>query len=290
MQIDELVSIIIPTYKMGAYIGEALASVGAQSYTSWEVIVVDDCGPDDGTKAAVESFASLHHERRVKFIRLAENKGVSGARNAAVAAAAGEWLAFLDPDDLWLEGHLRRHMEVRTPTDKFMVTASRVGVFRDRANQVVEADWGYSAWEQQVFPLSLALRNAMNPSAVVAPKILVDQVGGFDENRALQHTEDWDLWLKLVDAGAKFHFVNERTGLYRKHTGAGTADRPLMRRRLQAFAHKNADLLLPDLCLATFRLSQRVESLESRLNWLQHNPAIRILSFLQRFIAGGKPR
>ena len=66
---EPLVSIIIPCYKMGKYIGEALESVGNQTYAHWEVIAVDDCGPEDGTKEIIESFAECHPQHRIEFIR-----------------------------------------------------------------------------------------------------------------------------------------------------------------------------------------------------------------------------
>jgi glycosyltransferase involved in cell wall biosynthesis len=280
-----LISIVIPCFKMGAYIGEALESVGKQSYTHWEVIAVDDCGPEDGTQAIVESFAASHPDHRVEFTRLEQNGGVSVARNAGIKAAKAEVLAFLDPDDIWTQDHLERHMLARKGKDEpLMVTASKVGIFQDGNGLQVDMLWGYSAWEQQVFPLSLAMRNAMNPSALLVPKALVESVGGFDEDRALQHTEDWDLWLRLVEAGAEFVFVNEMTGYYRQHAGAGTADRLLIQKRLGAFAEKNIGRILPKLSLATFRMSNRVEGIEARLDWIQKNPVMRMLSFFQRLI------
>jgi glycosyltransferase involved in cell wall biosynthesis len=280
-----LISIVIPCFKMGAYIGEALESVGKQSYTHWEVIAVDDCGPEDGTQAIVESFAASHPDHRVEFTRLEQNGGVSVARNAGIKAAKAEVLAFLDPDDIWTQDHLERHMLARKGKDEpLMVTASKVGIFQDGNGLQVDMLWGYSAWEQQVFPLSLAMRNAMNPSASLVPKALVVSVGGFDEDRALQHTEDWDLWLRLVEAGAEFVFVNEMTGYYRQHAGAGTANRQIIDERLSAFAEKNIGRILPKLSLATFRMSNRVEGIEARLDWIQKNPVMRMLSFFQRLI------
>ena len=285
MSNEPLISIVIPCFKMGAYIGEALESVGKQSYTHWEVIAVDDCGPEDGTQAIVESFAASHPDHRVEFTRLEQNGGVSVARNAGIKTAKAEVLAFLDPDDIWTQDHLERHMLARKGKDEpLMVTASKVGIFQDGNGLQVDMLWGYSAWEQQVFPLSLAMRNAMNPSALLVPKALVESVGGYDEDRALQHTEDWDLWLRLVEAGAEFVFVNEMTGYYRQHAGAGTADRLLIQKRLGAFAEKNIGRILPKLSLATFRMSNRVEGIEARLDWIQKNPVMRMLSFFQRLI------
>ena len=285
MSNEPLISIVIPCFKMGKYIGEALESVGKQSYAHWEVIAVDDCGPEDGTQAIVESFAANYPDHRVEFTRLEQNGGVSVARNAGIKAAKAEVLAFLDPDDIWTQDHLERHMLARKGKDEpLMVTASKVGIFQDGNGLQVDMLWGYSAWEQQVFPLSLAMRNAMNPSASLVPKALVVSVGGFDEDRALQHTEDWDLWLRLVEAGAEFVFVNEMTGYYRQHAGAGTADRLLIQKRLGAFAEKNIGRILPKLSLATFRMSNRVEGIEARLDWIQKNPVMRMLSFFQRLI------
>jgi glycosyltransferase involved in cell wall biosynthesis len=270
-----------------------LESVGKQSYTHWEVLAVDDCGPEDGTQAIVESFAASHPDHRVEFTRLEQNGGVSVARNAGIKTAKAEVLAFLDPDDIWTQDHLERHMLARKGKDEpLMVTASKVGIFqdgnknghKDGSGPQVDMLWGYSAWEQQVFPLSLAMRNAMNPSALLVPKALVESVGGYDEDRALQHTEDWDLWLRLVEAGAEFVFVNEMTGYYRQHAGAGTADRLLIQKRLGAFAEKNIGRILPKLSLATFRMSNRVEGIEARLDWIQKNPVMRMLSFFQRLI------
>lgn len=64
-----LVSVIMPCYKMGRFIGEALESVGKQTYTNWEVIAVDDCGPEDGTHKIVKDFASKHLDHRIEYIR-----------------------------------------------------------------------------------------------------------------------------------------------------------------------------------------------------------------------------
>ena len=70
-----LVSVIIPCYKMGGYIAEALESIGKQTYENWEVIAVDDCGPEDGTREIVESFAADQPQHRVEYIRHKENGG-----------------------------------------------------------------------------------------------------------------------------------------------------------------------------------------------------------------------
>jgi len=97
------VSVIIPTYNRAALVGEALASVQAQSFRDFEVLVVDD-GSTDATPEVLAAW------REVRVLRHPRRRGVSAARNTGVAFARGEWLAFLDSDDLWLPAKLARQM------------------------------------------------------------------------------------------------------------------------------------------------------------------------------------
>lgn len=95
-----LVSIITPMYKGAAFVGETIESVLAQDYGNWEMIIVDDCSPDEGAGiAVVESYANK--DSRIKLIASKENRGSSGARNIALQTASGDYIAFLDSDDLW---------------------------------------------------------------------------------------------------------------------------------------------------------------------------------------------
>lgn len=95
----DLVSIITPTYNCGPFIAETIASAQAQTYTNWEMIIVDDCSTDN-TKAIVDEIAEK--DPRVKYYCLEENSGAAVARTRAMALAEGEYMAFLDSDDLWL--------------------------------------------------------------------------------------------------------------------------------------------------------------------------------------------
>ena len=101
------VSVIIPTYNRAALVAEALASVQAQTYRDFEIVVVDD-GGTDGTAAALAEW------REVKVLRHSRRRGVSAARNTGINAARGQWLAFLDSDDLWLPDKLARQIAYLT--------------------------------------------------------------------------------------------------------------------------------------------------------------------------------
>ena len=94
---EELVSIITPSYNTGKYIAETIESVLAQSYTNWELLIVDDCSTDDTD----DVVAQLLGDSRIKYIKNSENSGAAESRNRALREAKGKWIAFLDSDDLW---------------------------------------------------------------------------------------------------------------------------------------------------------------------------------------------
>lgn len=94
---DAVVSIIMPSYNTGKFIGETIESVLAQSYTDWELIIVDDCSTDD-TDAIIEKYLE---DDRIRYIKNERNSGAAVSRNKALREAKGKWIAFLDSDDLW---------------------------------------------------------------------------------------------------------------------------------------------------------------------------------------------
>jgi GT2 family glycosyltransferase len=217
------VSVIMPCFRMGQFVAEALASVAAQTHAAWEVIAVDDDGPADGTREAFESFARQFPQHRVEFLRHARNRGVSAARNTAIQAARGEFLAFLDPDDAFKQHHLETALAglVRESAD---VAAARCDV-------VGPATTGYccrpfpTEEEKAQFPSSLFFRNFIQPSAVVMRRSsLPPGPPWFTEEPALQHIEDWDLWIRLAAAGRRFLFLEHIGSSYRLHAGSASLD------------------------------------------------------------------
>ncbi|WP_173443885.1 glycosyltransferase family 2 protein [Selenomonas ruminantium] len=108
MCVKGLVSIITPTYNCGRFIGETIESVQQQTYTNWEMIIVDDCSTDD-TKSVVEKY--LQKDKRIKYHCLAENSGAAVARTKAMELATGQYMAFLDSDDLWMPDKLEKQLE-----------------------------------------------------------------------------------------------------------------------------------------------------------------------------------
>ncbi len=103
-----LVSIITPSYKSERFIAECIKSVLAQTYENWEMIIVDDCSPDDANNIIKEYQKK---DARIKFIQLKQNSGPAVARNTAIKEANGRFIAFLDADDLWMPQKLQKQID-----------------------------------------------------------------------------------------------------------------------------------------------------------------------------------
>ena len=181
------VSVIIPTYNRASLVQEAVASVLAQTYRDFELLVVDD-GSTDGTLEALASFAG-----EIRVLSLPVRRGVSGARNAGIAAAQGEWRAFLDADDLWLPEKLARQMAFMEAHPQLLL--SQTEEIWVRRGLRVNPPRSHAKAGGDIFLRSLE-RCLVSPSAVVLHRRLLDAHGGFDE--ALPAAEDYDLWLRLA--------------------------------------------------------------------------------------------
>ena len=102
---EDLVSIIMPSYNTASYIKESIQSVLNQTYTNWELIIVDDCSTDE-----TEEVLATITDSRIKYFKNKENSGAAISRNKALREARGQWIAFLDSDDLWLPNKLEKQI------------------------------------------------------------------------------------------------------------------------------------------------------------------------------------
>lgn len=212
----EMVTVAIPAFRARNYIVEALESVRQQGYPSWEIIVVDDCSPEP-VDDLVNTFAATVPNHSVRLIRHSKNSGPSATRNTAILAANGEYVAFLDHDDVWREDHLEDAMAAieLEPAD---LAYCDFELFQERPGDLPnEATYGPERWGP--FPESLYNHNFIPPSSVVMRKSALEQLGLFAELRAC---EDLDLWLRAAGYGCKFVRVPKRNLLYRKHPASAT--------------------------------------------------------------------
>ena len=188
-----LVSAIVPTHNRRDLVCEAVASALAQRDVTLEVIVVDD-GSTDDTATALSGFGA-----RIRYLRQA-TRGVAAARNSGARHARGEWLAFLDSDDLWRPHKLARQLAYHASAPG--LRASQTGEIWIRNGVRVNPCSHHRKPDGDIFAASVA-RCVVSPSAVLLRRELFDALGGFDES--LDVCEDYELWLRL---GAR-----ERVGL-----------------------------------------------------------------------------
>lgn len=181
-----LVSVIIPTYNRAALVVEAVASVLAQTWTDYELLVVDD-GSTDGTQEVLAPYRD-----RLRLLRRPENRGVSAARNLGARESRGQWLAFLDSDDLWLPAKLTRQLQWLAAHPAVQIAQTEELWLRH--GRRVNPKKRHRKQGGRIFLPSLHLC-LVSPSAVMVRRELFLEAGGFDES--LPACEDYDLWLRL---------------------------------------------------------------------------------------------
>ncbi|MEO2033155.1 MAG: glycosyltransferase [Planctomycetaceae bacterium] len=202
----ECVSVIIPCYNQAQFLAPAVESVLSQASVAVDVIIVDD-GSRDGTSDVAAQFGDS-----VRLIRQ-ENCGLSAARNRGMREAHGDFVLFLDSDDVLLEGALDRFVSVarnNPEADVFYSGARLIDSGGEPLCDVIPGEMGPD-------PLTaLLLANRISaPGAVVLRRRVWDKVGEFDPQ--LGASEDWDYWIRLAAHGATFIRIPEPLLGYRQH-------------------------------------------------------------------------
>jgi glycosyltransferase involved in cell wall biosynthesis len=204
---NPLVSVIIPNYNYGRYLREAIDSVLNQTYLNLEIIVVDD-GSKDNSKEVLESYGT-----RIKTI-FQQNQGVSAARNNGVALSRGEYLAFLDADDLWLPRKLERQLELFSRDQEIGLVHVGMEEIDEDGNTLSNLEDGMEGW----ISVEMLLFNKPTifgaGSGILIPRRVFDEIGGFDPR--LSTSADWDANYQ-ISARYRIGFVREILIKYRMH-------------------------------------------------------------------------
>jgi glycosyltransferase involved in cell wall biosynthesis len=204
---DPLVSIVIPTYNYGHYVIEAVESALAQTYSAIEIIVVDDGSTDDTRQRLA------HYSDRIRYIHQ-ENKGLSAARNTGIAAAKGEYIAFLDSDDAF---HPRKtEIQMFHLTHDSDVCMIGTGMFSDEPRVWADYTSG-TATMHDVSLEELIMASRFAPSSVVARRECFESAGTFDTN--LRSVEDRDMWIRIA-ARYRIGMIDQALTWYRVTPGS----------------------------------------------------------------------
>jgi glycosyltransferase involved in cell wall biosynthesis len=238
---EKLISVIMPAFNAERYIGQALESVGSQTYQNWEILVTND-GGRDATGRMVSEFAR-QTTHNVMLLEHAQSQGPSAARNTAMKAAKGEYIAFLDADDYWTPEHLQSLCGVLAP-GKADLAYAECFVFRNTASGEIEL-LPVSTIEVTNPPADLFRRNFINPSGAAITRRLMEKVGDFDRN--LRGVEDVDYWIRAAALGFPIAPTGKQTYYYRKSPGSLSAESAKMAEGTARVYEKNRNCgILPE--------------------------------------------
>lgn len=217
------VSVIIPTYNYGKYIEKAIDSVLAQTYKDFEIIVVDD-GSTDNTREIIQT----RYKDKVRYF-YQENKGAPVARNKGIKESKGEYLAFLDQDDLFHPLNLEKKVDFLDSNSEFgWVYSDYTGItepgFKKPTGNITRK--GSAAKYKISGHISKQLIEGYllsTPSTVMIRRNVIDKAGCFDEK--ISHLEDYDLWLR-ISYWFPIGFIDQElcTVLYHKNSSSSMFD------------------------------------------------------------------
>ena len=215
-----LVSIIIPAYNAERYIKESIYSVLQQTFSDWELIVMDD-GSTDGTADIVHQYSNL--DKRIRYL-YQENGKQGKARNNAIRQATGQLIAFLDADDIWLENKLSVQVNAlsKNGVDLVFSDAFLFEKIPVSSNNLMGAFTGLLEGANGI--KKMLEINRIPILTVLATKKSLESVNFFTEVTAIQNAEDYHLWLKLLMKGYRLLGTGETLACYRVHDTASTAD------------------------------------------------------------------
>jgi teichuronic acid biosynthesis glycosyltransferase TuaG len=228
------VSVIVPAYNAAGSITETLASVEAQTYADWEVVVADDCS-GDGTADIAAGFGDA-----VQVVRAAANGGPGAARNLGIAQSSGELLAFLDADDLWLPEYLEQQVSL---FDASQSQSRDVGLVVCNARVLGPNGFLPGTYADYIGAPASTLRRLIRSNTIfvstLSPRAVVDAAGGFASEPLV--AEDYDLWLKILELGFRVVANPRPLAVYRLSAGSVSADPAFLARQTQRVYRRALD-------------------------------------------------
>lgn len=224
-----LVSVIVPAYNYGRFVGAALESLQAQTLANWECIVIDD-GSTDDTADVVVRFAKA--DQRIKLLRQ-QNRRQAAARNYGLEHASGKYVQFLDADDLLEPRKFEQQVQyLEQHTDVDIVYNDTRFFPSERPGELLYTMYGENIpWQPGLSGVGremlapLVRRNTVIVCAPLTRTTLIKRVGQFDEQ--LPPLEDWDFWIRCALAGAHFRYEDsdETRSLVRSHPSSSSKNK-----------------------------------------------------------------
>ncbi len=220
----DLVTVIIPVFNYGFCVAETIGSLQAQTYANWEALVIDD-GSSDDTREVIGRLAL--RDERIKY-HYQSRRGVSSARNLGIDQAKGDYVLFLDGDDLITPNKLAAHVSLLKSDSGVDMSYSDVYYFRDgNISKLFYGRLGNRKWTiklngqgVEIISQFIAKNRFTTHCPIIRTQFLIDNKLRFDES--LCYKEDWDFWLRCMFCGANIRHVTNPDvyALVRVHAGS----------------------------------------------------------------------
>lgn len=191
-----LVSVILPTFNHGEFIGQAIESVLGQTYNNFELIIIDNYSEDN-----TESVVALYKDSRISYLKFRNNGIIAASRNYGIKHSRGEYIAFLDSDDTWHKQKLEKQLP-HFQEPKIIGVASNVRLIAETP-YYRRANWGRSRLGYVDYQYRDILKqDVIATSSLIVRRETLERAGLFDEHGDFCCIEDWELWLRMARHGS----------------------------------------------------------------------------------------
>ena len=210
---SNLVSIITPSYNSSKFIDDCVKSIFSQTYSNWELLIVDDCSLDN-SKDIISGFSNI--DERIKPIFLESNVGAAEARNIAIRKAKGRYIAFLDSDDLWDSHKLEKQLSFMMENDI---------AFSYSTYQFISED-GEKLSNIIIAPEKMTYHSYLKNTIIGCLTVIIDRekTGSF-EMPNIRSSHDMALWLLIMKRGFSAYGLNENLARYRVVSSSNTSNK-----------------------------------------------------------------
>jgi teichuronic acid biosynthesis glycosyltransferase TuaG len=215
------VSVIMPAFNASDYIRESIDSVIEQTFTNWELLVIDD-GSTDGTSDLIKDYCN--QDQRIKYFHQ-ENGKQGKARNLGISYANGKYIAFLDADDLWIPEKLEIQLQqIKEKNVDLVFSDSYIFHNENSVDRSSRMNVSNVTLKGNVALEMFLQANRIPILTVLAEKDKVLLVDSFSEKLGIQNAEDYHLWLKMLIGGCVFYGSNKTLASYRIHGKSSTSN------------------------------------------------------------------
>ena len=249
---SDLVSIIVPVYNVKAYIAKTIESVAAQTYTNWELLLIED-GSTDGTREFLEQYLQEHADARIKYHAIPENIGAAAARNYGMDISQGRFVTYLDSDDLWKPEKLAHQVAFMQEQDVaffffFYEFADASGMGTGKVVRV---------------PARLTYKEALKNTTIFTSTVMFDcsKLSKDELHMPQVKSEDTALWWRILRNGCTAYGLQENLVFYRRAGSSLSSNKLEAIRRIWHLYRKEEKLNIPfsvyNFCFWAWRAVKR---------------------------------